>query len=227
MLLRSPASRRNSNSFPRMLSWRPAPFTHAPTLVSMFTSRFRVIRVFRGYQLPLLRQMRVRLQPFPDELVEFLARRLMLDALDDFAGKGVNQHPPRRLRTDAAGAEVKNGFLVQLPDRRAVGALHVVGVNLELRLGVRGGVVGKQKILIGLFRVGFLRDLLHEDAAVEDALGFVVEDAVEVFVAGAMRLGVLDNHVVIGQLLAAREIEPVENALQTLTRELGADEGLE
>src|SRR5258705_12380192 len=46
--------------------------------------------------LMLLRQMRVCLQPFPHELVEFLTRRLMFDALDDFAGEGVNQHPPRR-----------------------------------------------------------------------------------------------------------------------------------
>src|SRR5438034_1124266 len=74
----------------------------------------------------LFRQMRIRLQPFPHELVEFLPRRLMLDALDDLAGEGVNQHPPRRLQAEAARAEIKNGFLVQLPDRRAVRAFHVV-----------------------------------------------------------------------------------------------------
>src|SRR6266516_2176642 len=68
----------------------------------------------------LFRQMRIGLQPLPHQLVEFLTRRLMLDALDDFTGEGVNQHPPRRLRTEAAGAQVENGFLVQLPDRRAV-----------------------------------------------------------------------------------------------------------
>ena len=64
---------------------------------------------------------------------------------------------------------------------------------------------------------------LHEDAAVEDALRFVVEDAVEIFVAGAMRLGVLDDHVVVGQLFAAREVKAVEDALQAFAGEVGAD----
>ena len=64
---------------------------------------------------------------------------------------------------------------------------------------------------------------LHEDAAVEDALRFVVEDAVEILVAGAMRLGVLDDHVVIGELFAAREVKAVENALQALAGEVGVD----
>ncbi len=57
----------------------------------------------------------------------------------------------------------------------------------------------------------------------KDAPRFVVEDAVEILVAGAMRLGVLDDHVMIGQLLAAREVKAVEDALQPFARELGAN----
>ena len=41
----------------------------------------------------------------------------------------------------------------------------------------------------------------------------VVEDAVEIFVAVAVRRGVLDDHVVIGQLLAAQHVQPVKHAL--------------
>ena len=119
-----------------------------------------------------------------------------------------------------AGAQIENGLVVQLADRRAVGAFHVVGVDLQLRLGVGGGVVGEQQVLVGLLGVGLLRDGPDEDATVEDALGFVVEDAVEILVAGAMRLGVFDDHVVIGQLLAAREVKAVEDALQALAREV-------
>ena len=40
---------------------------------------------------------------------------------------------------------------------------------------------------------------------------------------GAVRLRVLDNHVVIGELLVAREVKPVQHALQTFAREFGAD----
>ncbi len=38
-----------------------------------------------------------------------------------------------------------------------------------------------------------------------------------------MRLRVFDNHVVIGELLAAREVKAVQNALQSFAGEFGAD----
>ena len=38
-----------------------------------------------------------------------------------------------------------------------------------------------------------------------------------------MRLRVLDNHVMVGELLAARQVKAVENAFQPFARELGAD----
>jgi len=41
--------------------------------------------------------------------------------------------------------------------------------------------------------------------------------------AGAMRLGVFDNHMMVGELLAARQVKAVENAFQPLAREFGAD----
>jgi len=38
-----------------------------------------------------------------------------------------------------------------------------------------------------------------------------------------MRLRVLDNHVMVGQLLAACEIKPVENTFETFAREFRPD----
>ena len=61
------------------------------------------------------RQMRIRLQPVPHELVNHPARRFALHALDDFAGKGVNQHPPRLFRTDAPRSQIKNASAFNWP----------------------------------------------------------------------------------------------------------------
>ena len=57
----------------------------------------------------------------------------------------------------------------------------------------------------------------------ENALGFVVQDAVEIFVARAMRLRVFDDHMMVGELFIFREVKPIENAFQTFAREIGAD----
>ena len=54
---------------------------------------------------------------------------------------------------------------IELPDGRAVRALHVVGEDLELRLGVDGRVVGNKQVLIALLGVGLLRDLPYDNAA--------------------------------------------------------------
>ena len=74
--------------------------------------------------------------------------------------------------------------------------------------------VREQQVLVGLLGVGLLGDGPHQNPSVEHALGPVVQDAVEILVAGAVRLGVLDDHVVIGQLVAPGEVEPVEHAFQ-------------
>ena len=50
----------------------------------------------------LPQQMRIRFEAVPHQLVNHRARRLALDALNDFAGEGVNQHLLGRVRAHAA-----------------------------------------------------------------------------------------------------------------------------
>ena len=126
-----------------------------------------------------------------------------------------------RVQSNAASPQIKNGLLVQLADRRAVRAFHIVGIDLELRFGVHRRLVAEQDVLVGLLRVGLLRDRMHENAAVKHALRFVVQDSVEIFVTRAVRLSVFDNHVMIGELLAFRQVKAVEDALQPFTSEPG------
>jgi len=171
----------------------------------------------------LFTQMMIGFKPVPDELVQFLARGRAFHALDDFPGKSMDQHATCHVFGNAPGAQVKNTLGVQLADGRAVGAFDVVRINFELRLGVRRGVVREQEIFIRLLGVGFLGDGMDIDAAVKNAPRFVVKDAVEIFVAGAMRLGMLDNHVMVGELLVACEIKPVQNALEPFACQFGAD----
>jgi len=69
-----------------------------------------------------------------------------------------------------------------------VRALHVVGVDLELRLAVGARFGGEQQVVVGLLRVGALRAGPHDDASVEDAMRPLGQHAVEELVARAVRL---------------------------------------
>ena len=90
--------------------------------------------------------------------------------------------------------------------------LYVVGVDLQLRLGVDRGIVGQQQGLVGLLGVGLLGVLANEDLAVEDAVGLAVENALVQLMAGAVRPGVVDLGVVIDMLRPVDDVQPVQGA---------------
>ena len=71
------------------------------------------------------------------------------------------------------------------------------------------------------FRKSFLRDLSNENSAVKNALRFVVQNAIEILVARAMRLRVFDDHVVIGELFAFRQVKAVQYTFEPFTGEVG------
>ena len=112
---------------------------------------------------------------------------------------------------------------IELPDRRAVGTLDVVGENLELRLGVDRRVVGEEQYLVRLLGVGLLGVFADKNLAVEDAVRSAIEDTLVEFMARAIRLGVIDDGEVIEVLLAVREVEAVDSRFSVLAVEADAD----
>ena len=151
-----------------------------------------------------------------DQLLDVRAHRAFLHAVEAFAGEGDKQQPSRGHLVDSARAQIEERVFLDLADGRAVRALHVVGVDFELRLGVDLRRVGKQQVAIGLLGVGLLRVLVHDDAAVKDAVRAVIENAVVKLAAGAVRAGVLDQHVVVEVLPAVADEQAVDQALAAL-----------
>src|SRR2546425_4528276 len=104
------------------------------------------------------------------------AQRFELDSTDDVVREGLRQQAAGIRLADAPRAKIKERLRVDLPDRRPVRALDIVGVDLELRLGVDHRFFGQQKVLVALFRVGLLSVLAHDDLSVEDAFRPSVQD---------------------------------------------------
>ena len=115
-------------------------------------------------------------QPVVDLGLQQLAQRVVGDAIEQLAGKGTDHHVARVAFGDSARAHVVDGVLVHAADGRSVGALDVVGVDLQLGLGASQRGRREQQIWIGLLGVGLLRVLANDDAAAEDAAPLVVED---------------------------------------------------
>src|SRR5713226_4213113 len=81
----------------------------------------------------------------------------LLHAVEALAGEGEEQELARGHLVDSTRTQVEQGVPLNLADGGPVRALHVVGVDLQLRLGVDLRVVGKQQVAVGLLGVGFLR----------------------------------------------------------------------
>jgi hypothetical protein len=91
-----------------------------------------------------------------------------------------------------------------------VGTLHVVGVDLQLRLGVDLRLGAGQQVLVGQLGTGLLGLRMDVDASVEHRRGAIGDDAAKRLVTGAVGHRVLDAGVVVDVLVAARQVDAVE-----------------
>src|ERR1035441_5365753 len=107
-------------------------------------------------------------------------------------------------------AQVEQGLLIECTHGCAVGALHVVGEDLESWSGVNLGVLGEQQVLIGLAGVRTRRAWPHDDTSVEYSVAAFVHDSLVQLAAGATGRGVLDQNRIVMVLFASWEIQAVD-----------------
>jgi hypothetical protein len=108
------------------------------------------------------------------------------------------------------GAPVTSATTGQLAYGAPVGALDVVGKNLQLRLGVYLRAVVQQQVVVLLEGQGFLGVGADHDLAVEYPAGLPVKQAFVHFVAGAMRHGVVNKRPVVHVFLPVNQGEAVQ-----------------
>src|SRR4029077_12241092 len=96
------------------------------------------------------------------------------DAGQDIRGEAVGEEALRRLRRESPASQIEERVGIQGAAGGAMGALHVVGVNLELRLAVGARVTREEQVVVGLLGVGPLCAGAYDDAAVEHAASVAV-----------------------------------------------------
>lgn len=86
------------------------------------------------------------------------------DAVDDVSHKSNRHHRDGFLVRDASLTEVKEPVFVELSRRQSVRTLDIVGVDLELGLGVHLGIPAQKEvsvILVRLCLLGIFGDVDH------------------------------------------------------------------
>ncbi len=139
-------------------------------------------------------------------------------AIDDLGAERVGEEVARGRLRQAAAAQIEHRVVVEPADRRAVRAFHVVGKDLELRLGIDLRLGAEQQVAARLRRVRLLRVRVHEDLAVEHRVRGAADDALVKLAAHPVRLPVIDRRVRVGKLALADHREPVDRAARALRR---------
>src|ERR1019366_5401430 len=138
--------------------------------------------------------------------------RSWLHAFQTLPGESHQKQSARGNLINAPRLQVEQGVFFDLANGRAVRTLHVVGVDLQLRLGINLRVIGKKKVAVRLLGIGLLRIFVHNDASVKNTMRLAVQDSVVELTAAAMRTGVLDVHVVVQMLPAVADEQAIDQA---------------
>src|SRR4029077_11248140 len=112
-----------------------------------------------------------------DHFLELHLQRLQLDGLEDVGGESVGEEDPRPLATYSAAVEIEHRLLIEPSHCRAVGALHVVGEYLELRLRIDTSAGREQKIVVALLSVRLLCLGVNVNLSVEYPVRAAVENS--------------------------------------------------
>src|SRR5256886_16180364 len=105
-----------------------------------------------------------------DQVVEPVTHGAVPHAVEDLGPKAVHEDAAGGVGREPATAEIIELGLVDRTHGGAVGALHVVRIDLELRLAVGASFGREQQVVVGLLRIGALRPRPHDDAPGEHAV---------------------------------------------------------
>ena len=95
-------------------------------------------------------------------------------------------------------------------------ALYVVGVDLELWLGVDLGISRKQQVLVLLFCIGVLGILANNDAPTEHGAGATIEHTLVELTARAAGLRMIEKSMIVYMLASTDCVEAIEDARAAL-----------
>src|SRR5215469_5555689 len=145
------------------------------------------------------------------------------DSLQYLITKRVHHQRPRCCLVYAPRSHIKDGFLVDMADRRSVAALDVVGQYLELGLGINLGVRRQQQVLVALLRVSLLCVFSDNYGTIENACRPAGENPLVILPAAAVRPGMVDQGVVVDMLSVSLDIQPIKLAISALAVEDDCD----
>ena len=142
-------------------------------------------------------------------------QHLVSNVVAHLSGEGIHQQDSSVGLADATLAHVEHGLLIELARRSAMRTFHVVGIDFKERLAVDFCRRSQKDVAVVLVGVGLLGIFGHIHMSVEHRRGRVVDDTLELLVAGSMRHVVVHFQVVLHMLGLVNEIKAMHLGVGT------------
>ena len=179
----------------------------------MRTSSFVYRLLVYSSQPQLPRDLRLQLAPHP----------FNRNPIDHFLQETLDDHAFGVAAVDAAGHQVEDVLVGDLAGGGAVGAAHIVRLDLQARDAVGAGQLAQHQVAVGLVGVGLLRLRIDLDEALVHRPCPILQRALEQQVAGGVGRLVELVGVMIQVLPAAREVQAQQLAVAARSVQLHVD----
>ena len=151
--------------------------------------------------------------------MQTVAQRLQLHVVYHLVDKSILQKQTGFLQRDTTLAHVEECRIIQLSHRRTVGTFHVVGINLQHRLGVHTCLLRGREVLVRHLRGSLLSAMLYQHPAGKGTHRLIVEHILIKFVGCAMRHLMCYQRVIVHMLFLVSYHTTIALALSPLARE--------
>lgn len=143
-----------------------------------------------------------------------VAQRTLRHGAHDLISKAAKQQATSLGHRDATCLHIKQLLGIHIADGGTMAALHVVGQDFQLGLGIDLRPVGQQQGATQLLRVGLLRQRRNTDAALEYRMAMIVNHVLEQLVAAAVGHGMVQEQRVIEMRGAVRQHQTLDIGLR-------------
>lgn len=109
--------------------------------------------------------------------------------------------------------------IVELTNSTSMRTLHIIGINLQHRLGEHTGCLRSTEVLVGFLRNSLLGTMTNQYSAGKSTTCLTIEHILIKFVAGTMTHLMIDERIVINHLVLVGNHTTIAEALGSLALE--------
>ena len=152
-------------------------------------------------------------------MMQAIAQWLQLHLVDDFVDKCKLKEQLSLLAAHTTLLHIEQCGIVELTYSTSMRTLHIIGINLQHRLGEHTGCLRSTEVLVGFLRNSLLGTMTNQHSTGKSTTCLTIEHILIKLVAGTMTHLMIDERIVVNHLVLVGNHTTIAEALSSLALE--------